>query len=75
MTSDSYLLGVHSLSYYGSWMPKLALTLRLSPAQTKTIEQLSHKLGIDKTNVIRLAITRLAESEGIFNNLDAKRKP
>jgi hypothetical protein len=47
-------------------MPKHALTLRLSPAQAGTLEQLSHKLGIDKTNIIRLAIARLAESEGIF---------
>lgn len=46
---------------------KVPTTVRLSPAQRRTLERLSHKLGLDQTNVIRLAITRLAESEGMLN--------
>lgn len=46
--------------------PKHTLTVRLSPAQYRAVEKLEVKLNLDKTNVIRLALTRLAESEGIF---------
>lgn len=49
--------------------PKYSLVLRLSPAQHKTVEKLAAKLGIDKTNIIRLAITRLAEAEGVLPSL------
>ncbi|UWZ84666.1 ribbon-helix-helix domain-containing protein [Occallatibacter riparius] len=49
-------------------MPSNAFTMRLTPAQTKVVEKLSAKLGIDKTNVIRLAIARLAEAEGVIHN-------
>jgi len=48
-------------------MPTLAqMTLRLSAAQRKVLQRLSRKLQIDQTNVIRLAITRLAEAEGVL---------
>lgn len=43
-------------------------TLRLSAIQRKHLERLAEKLQIDKANVIRLAITRLAEQEGISRN-------
>jgi predicted DNA-binding protein len=39
--------------------------IRLSPAQEKLLAKLSKKLGVDTTNVIRIAIHRLAEAEGI----------
>jgi hypothetical protein len=42
------------------------MSLRLSPAQRKTLQRLSRKLLIDQTNVIRLAISRLAEAEGVL---------
>jgi len=42
------------------------ITLRLSPVQLRQVNRLSAKLQLDTQNVIRLAITRLAESEGIF---------
>jgi hypothetical protein len=42
------------------------LTLRLSSAQYRALERLERKLNIDKTNVIRLALTRLAEAENIL---------
>jgi hypothetical protein len=45
-------------------MPQM--TVRLSAAQRKQLRQLSKKLSIDQTNVIRLAITRLAEAEGVL---------
>lgn len=50
----------------------LRMTLRFTPAQNRTLQQLSAKLGIDKTNIIRLAVARLAESEGIFNKPERK---
>lgn len=40
-----------------------ALTVRLSPAQQRDLENMARKLHISKTDVIRLAITRLAEQE------------
>jgi predicted transcriptional regulator len=40
-------------------------TLRLSSTQNRQLEKLAEKLQIDKANVIRLAITRLAEQEGL----------
>lgn len=39
------------------------LSIRLDDAQYRDLEQLERKLHIDKTNVIRLALTRMAESE------------
>lgn len=43
--------------------PKKVITLRLSHAQARDVEAVSRKLHLDVTNVIRLAITRLAEQE------------
>ena len=40
-------------------------TYRLSPIQRRQLRLLAHKLQINETNVIRLAIARLAEQEGI----------
>lgn len=50
-----------------STMAKHTLTIRLSAAQYRTLEHLEKKLSIDKTNVIRLALTRLAEAEGFIS--------
>lgn len=36
----------------------------LTPAQIKLLGMLSKKLQLDRTNLIRLAIARLAEGEG-----------
>ena len=46
-----------------------ATTLRLSAVQRQMLEKLAAKLQIDQANVVRLAITRLAEEEGITANL------
>lgn len=43
------------------------LTIRLSPSQYKVLGRLEAKLNIDKTNIIRLALTRLAEAEGLLH--------
>lgn len=51
-------------------MPKDTFTLRLSPAQSRILQLLAAKLGIDKTNVIRLAIARLGEAEGVLRRHD-----
>jgi len=45
--------------------PMERLTIRLSVVQIKQLELLSAKLQVDLVNVVRLAITRLAEREGI----------
>jgi len=45
---------------------KEAFTLRLSAAQMRTLKKLEDKLGLNRTSVIRLAITRLAEAENIL---------
>ncbi|HVW78498.1 MAG TPA: ribbon-helix-helix domain-containing protein [Alloacidobacterium sp.] len=42
-----------------------AMTLRLNPTQVQTLKKLSAKTGLDRTSLIRLAIAKLAESEGI----------
>jgi hypothetical protein len=41
------------------------MTVRLSSIQKTQLAKLSEKLQIDQVNVIRLAIARLAEEEGI----------
>lgn len=46
---------------------KCVFTIRLSAAQYRILENLERKLSIDKTNLIRFAITRLAEAEGFFS--------
>lgn len=45
--------------------PKKIKAIGLSPHQQHLLVKLSKKLGVDTTNVIRIAIQRLAESEGI----------
>lgn len=43
----------------------ISRTVRLSPKQDRQLRRLSEKLNLDNANVIRLALTRLAEAEGI----------
>lgn len=45
--------------------PKQITSFRLSPVQLRTLDKLAKKLGISRANVVRLAITRLAEIEGV----------
>lgn len=45
--------------------PMKRMTLRISTVQRAQLKKLAEKLQIDQANVLRLAITRLAESEGI----------
>jgi hypothetical protein len=40
-------------------------TIRLTAVQSQILEKLADKLLVDQTNVIRIAIARLAEQEGI----------
>jgi len=53
---------------------KEAITLRLSAAQLRSLKLLEKKLGLDRTNVIRLAITRLAEAENVVVGAEAPRR-
>ncbi|MBS1803495.1 MAG: hypothetical protein JST28_09010 [Acidobacteria bacterium] len=43
-----------------------SVTIRLSPSTLKLVEKIGTKTGLDRTNVIRLAIARLAENEGLL---------
>jgi hypothetical protein len=45
--------------------PKNLTTIRLSDVQIRKIEKLAEKLAISKADVVRMAINRLAELEGI----------
>lgn len=49
-------------------------TVRLSPAQCRMLDRLVGKLHIDKTSIIRLALTRLAEAEGLVRVSDDAQK-
>lgn len=54
-------------SFMVSAMPQLErISVRLSRAQLGHLRALSERLQIDQANVIRLAITRLAQWEGII---------
>lgn len=45
-------------------MPQKKQTaIRLSPEQRRTLDRLAKKLGVNRSNVIRIAINRLAEQE------------
>lgn len=43
------------------------LTVRLTPAQYRDLERLEQKLHLDKSSLIRFALARLAEAEGVLN--------
>jgi len=45
--------------------PMKATVIRLSSVQRAQLTRLAAKLGINRTNVIRLAIARMAEQEGL----------
>ena len=48
--------------------PTKTTTLRLNSTQCEMLEQLAAKLQISEANVIRFAIARLAEQEGVILN-------
>ena len=43
----------------------VARTIRLSTKQDRILQRLSEKLSLDATSVLRLALAKLAESEGV----------
>jgi predicted transcriptional regulator len=47
--------------------PKHVLTVRLSTAQYRDLEKLEEKLHLDKSSLIRFALARLAEAEGVLS--------
>lgn len=47
-------------------------SLRLNAAQYRLLECLEKKLSVDKANLIRLAIARLAEAEGFIATQNAQ---
>jgi hypothetical protein len=49
------------------------LTVRLTPAQYRDLERLQLKLHLDKNSILRFALTRLAEAEGIVAFPPAKK--
>jgi len=58
-------MSTHFVGYDAAMPAMKQITLRLSASQLRQLDRLADKLQIDKANVIRLAITRLAESESI----------
>jgi hypothetical protein len=42
------------------------LTVRLTASQYRDLEKLEQKLHLDKTSIIRFALARLAEAEGVL---------
>ena len=56
---------MHSSGYDQRMTKMTQISLRLSAAQRIALQKLSEKLQIDQANVIRLAIARLAEQEGV----------
>lgn len=68
--SSSWGSNVYALNpqkfFYDFRMAKMKqINVRISAAQLRTLERLARKLQIDRSNVIRLAITRLAEAERV----------
>jgi hypothetical protein len=55
--------------------PNHALTVRLTAPQYRLLGRLSQKLGIGKTDVLRFALTRLAEAEGLSSTNGAAQPP
>jgi hypothetical protein len=45
--------------------PMKRMTFRISAIQRAQLKRLADKLQVDQANVVRLAITRLAEQEGV----------
>lgn len=43
----------------------ISRTIRLTPKQDRQLQRLSEKLSLDNTNVLRLALAKLVEAEGI----------
>lgn len=53
------------MSHYALFMAVKRIHIGLSPAQLRTLEKLSAKLGLDTTNTIRYCIARIAEQENV----------
>lgn len=63
---DVCISDIQSITYDSVTMTaKKIKTIRLSLEQERLLVKLGKKLALDATNVIRVAIQRLAESEGI----------
>lgn|GEM_PF-5822551 len=45
--------------------PHVAMSLRLKPSTGKLLDQLSEKMGLNKTSVITVSLRELAKREGI----------
>ncbi len=55
--------------------PKHVLTVRLGASQYRDLEKLEQKLHLDKSSIIRFAITRLAEAEGVLTYPPPRKQP
>jgi hypothetical protein len=60
-----YTLSTQFLVYLVSMAGMKIFHVRIGPSQRRQLEKLSKKLGVDASNVIRIAIAKLAEAEGI----------
>ena len=59
-------LYVQIVVYYAFMQPLRPIQIRLSIAHLRILDRLGNKLCLDRTNTIRLAVARLAESEGML---------
>lgn len=54
------------IRYIDADMQMERVSLRLSKMQREQVRALAERLQLDETNVIRLAVTRLAQLEGVI---------
>lgn len=63
---DTYAKPMHPHVYDQFMAQMKQVSLNLSKVQLAHLAKLSARLQMDRSNVIRLAITRLAEQEGLL---------
>jgi hypothetical protein len=62
---SSHLLACHRDHYDGSMPPMKKMTVRVSAVTEEMLEKLAAKYQIDVANVIRVAVSQMAERENI----------
>jgi hypothetical protein len=63
--ASCHLIATQIGQYDFNMAPMKTTTLRLSSVQCEMIEKLAQKLQISQADVMRIALSRLAEQEGI----------
>jgi uncharacterized protein (DUF1778 family) len=58
-------MGTQTLPYDQFMAPLTRVAIRLSASQLAILDKIAAKTGLNRTSVMRLAITRLAEAENV----------